>query len=105
VQYRRRMTDGAWNKKNDKNWVLVLISHVLCMQLILFIFTVPQACRLRVLTVVSVGRKDTHRLSRLKSKRLPWYLSEILSKQLTILANTITQFTQKFGHIGWSLTG
>lgn len=31
VRYRRRMKGGAWNKKNDKNGMLVLINHILGM--------------------------------------------------------------------------
>lgn len=46
VQYRRRMKDGAWNKKNDKNRALVLLGHILRMQLIAVILTVQQACGL-----------------------------------------------------------
>lgn len=40
------MKDGAWNKKNDKNWALVLFGHILRMQLIAVILTVQQACGL-----------------------------------------------------------
>lgn len=49
------MKDGAWNKKNDKNRVLVLIGHILCMQLISLTLTVLQACSLEVSGVMAAA--------------------------------------------------